>query len=557
MADGYLVSELPDIGAVTDAANFVGGKAGAGRFTGAALKAYLQAALDAALATYLNSVFLNVKSFGAVGDGATDDTAAFTAALAALPSGGGTIQIPPGSYKLSTVNVNKPVHFQGAHGGSGGSVTLLSSSATATMLNVTSEGFRLDNVRLASSVTRTAGAFVKVAGTSRGAIRDIWCEGHYIGIDLDGMTEFTVSDCSFFAGVSEAATFGGAAIRLGQTAYTGVISLDNILVQTSDFTVRPSYGILARYVDVVYLDSVTTLRTVRGLALMPNAGQTAAIVMANGCTFDTGEIGLNAVPASGGTILRCLFDTCYFGAMTGTGVGAVVDATVGIADGIRFDNCQFLANLVAGLNVTGGGASNIEVIGGVVAGCAVGLRADTSAAISYRDVTIGGSDVAGGNVTGVVFGATATGYLIGCRFSGNTTAISDNGSAVVKRDNLPEGAILQDAWLPFTPPVAASAGAITTYTASGRYWRRGQTVAVEVVVILTDNGTGSGHLNLNLPHLVKAPVVLTGRASAVSGKMLQGITTANSLVVNVYDYAGAYPGATGETIILSGTYEIQ
>lgn len=43
----------------------------------------------------------NVKDFGAVGDGATDDAVAVQAAIdAAAEAGGGTVWFPPGEYAL-------------------------------------------------------------------------------------------------------------------------------------------------------------------------------------------------------------------------------------------------------------------------------------------------------------------------------------------------------------------------------------------------------------------------------------------------------------------------
>jgi len=44
---------------------------------------------------------VNVRAYGASGDGATDDTAAIQAALDAVPATGGVVQIPPGSYLIS------------------------------------------------------------------------------------------------------------------------------------------------------------------------------------------------------------------------------------------------------------------------------------------------------------------------------------------------------------------------------------------------------------------------------------------------------------------------
>jgi len=45
---------------------------------------------------------VNVKDYGATGDGTTDDTTAITAAIAALPATGGTLLFPPGTYMVSS-----------------------------------------------------------------------------------------------------------------------------------------------------------------------------------------------------------------------------------------------------------------------------------------------------------------------------------------------------------------------------------------------------------------------------------------------------------------------
>lgn len=45
---------------------------------------------------------VSVSDHGAVGDGETDNTAAFRAAILAVPKNGGTLKVPPGDYKISS-----------------------------------------------------------------------------------------------------------------------------------------------------------------------------------------------------------------------------------------------------------------------------------------------------------------------------------------------------------------------------------------------------------------------------------------------------------------------
>lgn len=65
------------------------------------------------LITDAYATFVNVKNYGAVGDGVTDDTDAFKAALTDMD--GGTLFIPNGDYIISdTLTINKPINIYGA-----------------------------------------------------------------------------------------------------------------------------------------------------------------------------------------------------------------------------------------------------------------------------------------------------------------------------------------------------------------------------------------------------------------------------------------------------------
>lgn len=55
----------------------------------------------------------NVKTFHATGDGKTDDTAAFAAALRKLPDTGGTLTIPPGTYVVGDLKIRSGITMIG------------------------------------------------------------------------------------------------------------------------------------------------------------------------------------------------------------------------------------------------------------------------------------------------------------------------------------------------------------------------------------------------------------------------------------------------------------
>ena len=73
--------------------------------SGSSLVGFLQAGTNAVPTTVQAKLreTVSVKDFGAVGDGVADDTAAFTSAVAALPSSGGIVIVPDAvGYKITS-----------------------------------------------------------------------------------------------------------------------------------------------------------------------------------------------------------------------------------------------------------------------------------------------------------------------------------------------------------------------------------------------------------------------------------------------------------------------
>jgi hypothetical protein len=60
-----------------------------------------------------DSPFVDVKSFGAVGDGVADDTAAIQEAIDEIGKTGGTLHFPPGTYLVTSVGLHPGVRYLG------------------------------------------------------------------------------------------------------------------------------------------------------------------------------------------------------------------------------------------------------------------------------------------------------------------------------------------------------------------------------------------------------------------------------------------------------------
>jgi hypothetical protein len=175
---------------------------------------------------------VSVKDFGAVGDGVTDDTAAFLAAIATLPAVGGTIdpdgtpsaaagitiEVPPGLYKISQplLFTNKaPCELRGSGGGSrllngsGASTLLWYGSASQPMIHIDG-GFGVDivDIRLIGRVLAGYGLLCtrSDAGYSRGGSR------HY---------NLSITGCTI------------AGIQFGLADYVNLDQTDNVVFQNT------------------------------------------------------------------------------------------------------------------------------------------------------------------------------------------------------------------------------------------------------------------------------------------------------------------------------------
>jgi hypothetical protein len=119
---------------------------------------------------------------------------------------------------------------------------------------------------------------------------------------------------------------------------------------------------------------------------------------------------------------------------------------------------------------------------------------------------------------------------------------------------------LPEPFTTYTPVITAGSGTFTTVSATGRYRRIGKLIFIQITITITTNGTAAGSVIATLPftalNLSGVTHVLAGRALAPSGKMLQGQINSGVNFVNIENYDNTYPGADGQTLVVSGFYEI-
>src|SRR5690348_3599338 len=86
----------------------------------------------------VSGFFYNVKQFGAVGDGSTDDTTAITEAIAAASSAGGRpVYFPNGTYICTAFNCPTKVTLQGD--GPWASIIKLKNGANSDLCTLTGD----------------------------------------------------------------------------------------------------------------------------------------------------------------------------------------------------------------------------------------------------------------------------------------------------------------------------------------------------------------------------------------------------------------------------------
>ena len=482
---------------------------------------------------------VNVKDFGAIGDGVTDDTAAIQAAVNAAPLIGGTVFFPNGTYKFSGVTITKGISLIG-EGYQDSATHFINPSATAPFFSFSNAtGIKVSNFKASSSVTRTGGAFLSFNTTSRVKISDFYMSGYYTGIIVDFSDNIVIDSFSMFNGIH-------TAIQVGKNARVENCAINNGYIKNE--TTAATYGVFAGYVDVFSIGSgLIIINHGTCFQIAPTAGQTASLIDCYGSVFDTATNGVVILP-NGGSVIRADFVGVWCGVHSNAGM--TINSTLGQITSIRVAGGDFT---VCGFGINCEGLNSLEVIisGAQISGNGVGVRLQSCGGVSIDSCNIGGGGQESINTLGFITTTNSNGALQNNTFGTNTTNVSGLSSAP---NVLAYGNIGIDNQKPYTPTVSSVSGSLTTVSATGNYQISPNSISFTAVITVTTNGTGAGGIAVTLPNISAISFAGVGRATINSGKALQVIGSSSSNTVYVYNYDGTYPASNGEQLVISGEY---
>lgn len=374
--------------------------------------------------TKVTDPWIDVRAYGAVGDGVTDDTGAIQAALNAVAFTGGRVYLPFGTYKVSsTLTISNSTELFGV----GGNGSIISATSTAGyVITVNAGGCYLHDFQVTASVAQTGGAhiFIAAAGSSS-TIERFYLTNYFIGILVQAVCCVRILNGQCRYGVSGTWT-AGIVIDAGTDHYIDHVTMDNVVGTQSESGIRVMAGdaILISFCDIIHHGTP--------LNIQPGVGQTVSSLYATHSWFDSSNM-RGMLLGGSGTIIRCKFSDCWFSSNLYQGI--LVNNTGTIA-GIDISNPHVFLN--GGTGIQDDKTCDLKINGGFIGqntgdGIAIGANVNNFSIIGTRSGNGGG--VSGNTLYGIkVYAGTSNNYIISlCDVRGNTGgSVSDGGSGVNK-----------------------------------------------------------------------------------------------------------------------------
>jgi hypothetical protein len=221
-------------------------------------------ATERALKSWMAEVHVSVKDFGAVGDGANNDTALIQAAITAVgAAGGGIVYFPPGTYLINAALTMGTSGVSLCGAGPSTSIIKNSGGAVNAITATSCNGFYVKDLSISHATSSTASAIqLASCGTSTAGVLvdNVSLAGHRTCLSLTGATTSLIVTRSYLTcpntnaaerGIAHGSTGSVAAfLNTGsgqgidvELTSSGSISLDNNTLSsaTGSFKFNASY----------------------------------------------------------------------------------------------------------------------------------------------------------------------------------------------------------------------------------------------------------------------------------------------------------------------------
>lgn len=384
---------------------------------------------------------INVKQFGATGDGTTNDQPFIQAAINSAPAQGAKIILPPGNYRLNS-GLAWTNSYISLFGSGIGTTVLTCNFASGDIIkigtNVTNpNNCEVGKFSITSLVTRTSGAAICFQNGHGLRARDFRLDSNmYVGVQLLGGPQ------QFLYYVDEyEINSGNTGIAIGDAA-TGLVQ---------DVTIRQGIcanctfaGYLFKNVSGLYGGDFTSLGCGKGYLISPAASEwVKAVHLANVIADTCNDQGWHFVTTSTGKVVNFKVTNLWAasnGVLTNAaGVhfeGPSIDG-VSLVSPISHNNKGHGIFLAGGVNID---ITSPQCFSNSQASSATYHGISVAAGVSKWSV-VGGVSGAGGEFTGNIQGygilinsGASTDYrIIGTNVTGNVTGgISDGGTGTTK-----------------------------------------------------------------------------------------------------------------------------
>jgi hypothetical protein len=356
------------------------------------------------------SIPFNVKTYGAVGDGSTNDTASVQDAIdAAVANGGGIVYFPKGTYKVTNIQIDGSVRIQGSLR----SVSTISTAATDNYAATISNGYaEISDIRFlyTGASSQTTGGLLKWEnGASMSNVRfetSNTSNKAYRLVDHIGApsANWLWHNCTFGNAVTAVVD---AAVHLDQTT-TYPMPGDTMITDCQFLdTTKTATGLRVKGVPSVRLVNPKFL----GYNIAVLIDWSNSLGTSNGFYWNAGSAenfltaGLRVLRSSGSyNLVDNYLSSVEFVPSSSVSGAICVDIQDGSASGFNITGCIMMPVFTNGIGIKlGSGADKVSIVGNLIRGATTGVDINSSA----TNVYIGGN------------------YFQGC-----TTDVSDAGNVV-------------------------------------------------------------------------------------------------------------------------------